>query len=96
MSIYNNNLYWISDNNLYQLSSFQIDSRLPQTAFIEGLGTQNTLIYNAVISPKNGRLLFADALDYQQEGYIFEYDLQTKREVERYKVGVIPNDICFK
>lgn len=96
LSIYNNDLYWISDNNLYQLSSFQTDSRLPQTAFIEGLGTQNTLIYNAVISPKNGRLLFADALDYQQEGYIFEYDLQTKREVERYKVGVIPNDICFK
>lgn len=96
LSIYNNNLYWISENNLYQLSSFQIDSRLPQTAFIEGLGTVNTLIYNAVISPKNGRLLFADALDYQQEGYIFEYDLQTKREIERYKVGVIPNDICFK
>ncbi len=96
LSSYNNNLYWIFDNNLYQLSSFQTDSRLPQSAFIEGLGTQNTLIYNAVISPKNGRLLFADALDYQQEGYIFEYDLQTKREVERYKVGIIPNDICFK
>ena len=96
LSVYNNNLYWISDNNLYQLSSFQTDSRLPQTPFIEGLGTVNTLIYNAVISPKNGRLLFADALDYQQEGYIFEYDLQTKREVERYKVGIIPNDICFK
>jgi YVTN family beta-propeller protein len=96
LSIYNNNLYWISDNNLYQLSSFQVDSRLPQTPFIEGLGTQSTLIYNAVISPKNGRLLFADALDYQQEGYIFEYDLQTKREVESYKVGIIPNDICFK
>ncbi|AFM05172.1 hypothetical protein Fleli_2819 [Bernardetia litoralis DSM 6794] len=96
LSIYNNNLYWVSYNNLYQLSSFQTDSRLPQTPFIEGLGTQNTLIYNAVISPKNGRLLFADALDYQQEGYIFEYDLQTKREVERYKVGIIPNDICFK
>lgn len=96
LSMYNNDLYWISDNSLYQLSSFQIDSRLPQTPFIEGLGTQSTLIYNAVISPKNGRLLFADALDYQQEGYIFEYDLQTKREVERYKVGVIPNDICFK
>ncbi|WP_338792551.1 DUF5074 domain-containing protein [Bernardetia sp. MNP-M8] len=96
LNIYNNDLYWISDTNLYQLSSFQIDSRLPQTAFIEGLGTVNTLIYNAVVSPKNGRLLFADALDYQQEGYIFEYDLQSKREVERYKVGVIPNDICFK
>lgn len=96
LSIYNNNLYWISENNLYQLSSFQTDSRLPQSPFIEGLGTVNTLIYNAVISPKNGRLLFADALDYQQEGYIFEYDLQTKREVERYKVGIIPNDICFK
>jgi len=96
LSIYNNDLYWISENNLYQLSSFQIDSRLPQTPFIEGLGTQNTLIYNAVISPKNGRLLFADALDYQQEGYIFEYDLQTKREVERYKVGIIPSDICFR
>lgn len=96
LSIYNNNLYWVSNNNLYQLSTFQLDSRLPQTAFIEGLGTSNTLIYNAVISPKNGRLLFADALDYQQEGYIFEYDLQTKREVERYKVGVIPSDICFK
>ncbi|WP_375562321.1 YncE family protein [Bernardetia sp. OM2101] len=96
LSIYNNDLYWISDNNLYQISSFQVDSRLPQTPFIEGLGTVNTLIYNAVISPKNGRLLFADALDYQQEGYIFEYDLQTKREVERYKVGIIPNDICFK
>ena len=96
LSMYNNDLYWIMDNNLYQLSSFQTDSRLPQIPFIEGLGTQNTLIYNAVISPKNGRLLFADALDYQQEGYIFEYDLGTKREVERYKVGVIPNDICFK
>ncbi|WP_291726523.1 YncE family protein [Bernardetia sp.] len=96
LSMYNNDLYWIMDNNLYQISSFQIDSRLPQIPFIEGLGTQNTLIYNAVISPKNGRLLFADALDYQQEGYIFEYDLANKREVERYKVGVIPNDICFK
>ncbi len=96
LSIYNNDLYWIYDNDLYQISTFQTDSRLPQTPFIEGLGTQNSLIYNAVISPKNGRLLFADALDYQQEGYIFEYDLQTKREVERYKVGIIPNDICFK
>jgi len=82
-------LYWLNNGHVY---SMQInDEQLPLQAFISGNGKNfyGLDFYNA----KNS-LIVTDAKDYLQQGDVLMYDTYGKL-LNTYKVGLIPNEICF-
>jgi DNA-binding beta-propeller fold protein YncE len=54
-----------------------------------------SLVYNLAHDPKNPHIYLADALDYVQEGIVWQYHSRTGQLLGQYSVGVIPNDFCF-
>lgn len=52
-----------------------------------------TTFYNLVISPTN-TIYICDALDYKQDGYIYEYTDKGEK-VNEYKMGISPQAILF-
>lgn len=50
--------------------------------------------YGLGISPHNGHIYLADAIDYQQKGVVLEYDTQGTL-LSSFQVGVIPNGFLF-
>jgi hypothetical protein len=47
------------------------------------------------VSPKNGDVYVADAIDYQQQGMIYRYT-EAGELVDEFYVGIIPGAFCWK
>lgn len=82
-------LYWINDD----IWSMDVtDNRMPVRPIIESRGTK---YYGLTISPDNGDIYIADAIDYQQQGIIYRYNQQGEL-VDEFYVGIIPGAFCWK
>lgn len=82
-------IYWINSD----VWAMSVDAeRLPVRPFVEYSGT---LYYGLTVSPYNGDVYVADAIDYQQPGKIYRYTSRGER-VDEFYVGVIPGAFCWK
>ncbi|MBQ8564971.1 MAG: YncE family protein [Bacteroidaceae bacterium] len=82
-------LYWLNDD-VWAMSVD--DDRLPVRPFLESRGT---IYYGLTVSPANGDVYVADAIDYQQPGKIYRYASDGVLQDEFY-AGIIPGAFCWK
>ncbi len=82
-------LYWLNDD-VWAMSVD--DDRLPVRPFLESRGT---IYYGLTVSPANGDVYVADAIDYQQPGKIYRYTSDGVLQDEFY-AGIIPGAFCWK
>lgn len=81
-------LYWINDD----IWEMDVDSRrLPARPVIESRGTK---YYGLTVSPADGDIYVADAIDYQQQGIIYRYSGDGRLKAQFY-TGVIPGAYCW-
>lgn len=82
-------LYWIN-NDVWAMS---VDAeRVPVRPFVEYKGT---IYYGLTVSPHNGDVYVADAIDYQQQGKVYRYSSQGKL-IDEFYVGITPGAFCWK
>lgn len=82
-------LYWIEDD----VWTMSVDSdELPDTPLIASKGT---IYYGFTISPENGDVYVADAIDYMQPGVIYRYDASGNYKSE-FSTGVTPGAFAWK
>lgn len=82
-------LFWINGD----VWKMDINSeRLPVKPFIE---SRDTRYYALTVSPADGDVYVADAIDYQQQGMIYRYSSDGLLLGEFY-VGVTPGAFCWK
>lgn len=82
-------LYWIN-NDVWRMSVTA--SRVPVRPF---LPYRETKYYGLTVSPADGDVYVADAIDYQQQGIVYRYGADGKQKDEFY-VGIIPGAFCWK
>lgn len=82
-------LYWINDD-IWEMSVDALE--LPHTPFIK---SQGTIYYGLTVSPENGDVYIADAIDYQQQGMILRYSAEGE-PLDSFYVGIIPGAFCWK
>lgn len=82
-------LYWINDD-IWEMS-VDADS-LPDDPFLNAAGT---IYYGLTVSPYNGDVYIADAIDYQQQGMILRYSAKGEK-LDSFYVGIIPGAFCWK
>jgi DNA-binding beta-propeller fold protein YncE len=82
-------LYYI-DNGIYRMSIS--DASLPVKPFREARGK---MIYKMGVDPRNGRIFFTDAVDYQQKGYIVQLR-PDGTQADSVRADIIPGSFCFK
>lgn len=82
-------LYWINDG-IWKMGVQ--DSRLPVRPFLE---SRNTKYYGLTVSPFDGDVYVADAIDYQQQGIIYRYSPSGKL-LDEFYVGITPGAFCWK
>ncbi len=84
-----NMLYWI-DGGIWRMP---IDSdRLPDAPVIP---TRDTKYFGLTVSPYDGDIYVADAIDYQQPGVIYRYTAEGDL-IGSFTVGVNPTAFCWK
>lgn len=82
-------IYWINDD----VWCMDIAAtRLPVRPWLESRGTR---YYALTVSPADGDVYVADAIDYQQQGVIYRYSPEARLKDEFY-VGVTPGAFCWK
>lgn len=82
-------LYWINDD-IWEMS---VDAEnLPDEPFLNAAGT---IYYGLTVSPYNGDVYIADAIDYQQQGMILRYSAKGEK-LDSFYVGIIPGAFCWK
>lgn len=82
-------IYWINGD----IWSMDVaDESLPVTPLIESKGTR---YYGLTVSPHDGDVYVADAVDYQQRGKIYRYS-STGRLISDFYVGITPGSFCWK
>jgi DNA-binding beta-propeller fold protein YncE len=65
---------------------------LPATSFIRQYAHS---FYKLGINPVNGDVFVTDAIDYQQNGFVYIYNNKGD-SLKTYRVGIIPGSMCFK
>ena len=65
---------------------------IPTEAFIHSNGN---LFYGLDINPVNGTIWVTDALDYVQNGKVYQYSSSVGTLIKSYDAGRIPGEICF-
>ena len=65
---------------------------LPTTPFLPSKGT---IYYGLTISPENGDVYVADAIDYVQQGKIYRYSASGDY-IDEFYAGIIPGAFCWK
>ncbi len=83
-------LYYLSHTGLKKISI--TDSLLSATDFIS---SQNRNIYGFSVNPSNGEIYLCDAIDFQQNGRIYQY-AASGALLNDFSVGIIPGDVYFK
>lgn len=82
-------LYWIDDD----VWSMSVDSgELPERPIIESRGT---IYYGLTVSPDTGDIYVADAIDYQQPGTIYRYNMHGELQ-SHFSTGVNPGAFAWK
>ena len=82
-------LYWIN-KDIWRMS---VDAeRVPVRPVLK---YRDTKYYGLTVSPKNGDVYVADAIDYQQQGMIYRYTKDGEL-VDEFYVGIIPGAFCWK
>ena len=82
-------LYWINDD----IWAMDVTAeRVPVRPVIESRGTK---YYGLTVSPTNGDIYVADAIDYQQQGAVYRYTAEGEL-VDEFYVGIIPGAFCWK
>ena len=82
-------LYWINDD----IWAMDVTAeRAPVRPVIESRGTK---YYGLTVSPTNGDIYVADAIDYQQQGAVYRYTAEGEL-VDEFYVGIIPGAFCWK
>ena len=82
-------VYWLNGG----VWSMDIDDRfLPSDPLIQPRGT---IFYALTISPDDGDIYVADAIDYQQPGRIYRFSPAGSEKASFY-VGVTPGSFCWK
>jgi hypothetical protein len=92
LSIDGDNIYYYlkegaQDGKIYQFDSNTV-SALPASEYMTYASAYNMEI-------NDGKLYISDAKDFQQEGEVIIYDINTKAELSRKTVGIIPGDFGF-
>ena len=82
-------LYWLSDDVWTMDVSASV---LPGRPFLEYRGTK---YYGLTVDPTNGEVYVADAIDYQQQGFIYRYSPAGKL-IDEFYVGITPGAFCWK
>jgi YVTN family beta-propeller protein len=67
-------------------------SALPAKPFRQSGGRQ---IYKLGVDPRNGRIFYTDAMDYQQKGYVLQLNSNGFPK-DSCKADIIPGSLCFK
>ncbi|MBQ9137075.1 MAG: YncE family protein [Alistipes sp.] len=84
-----NTLYWINDD----IWAMDVTAdRVPVRPIVESRGTK---FYGLTVSPTNGDIYVADAIDYQQQGIVYRYTAAGEL-VDEFYVGIIPGAFCWK
>ena len=84
-----NRLYWINDD----IWAMDVSAdRLPTQPVISSRGT---IYYGLTVSPENGDIYVADAVDYSQQGMVYRYSAAGE-ELDSFYVGIIPGAFCWK
>jgi YVTN family beta-propeller protein len=82
-------LYYLN-NDVYRMSIN--DTQLPASAYINSSGR----IYYAIgISPQDEDIYLSDAIDYNQQGKVYVYDIGTTTPIDTFAAGVIPGAFWF-
>lgn len=93
LRIFNDTLYFIN-RNIYRMSIH--DSQLPQEAFIASPYSDDYGgFYSLGIHPITSDIYVADAIDYQQNGIVYQYNSNGEL-LNSFKTGVNPGYFCFK
>lgn len=82
-------LYWIN-RDIWQMGVD--DDRVPVRPFVEYRGTK---FYGLTVSPRNGDVYVADAIDHQQQGIVYRYT-SSGEPVDQFYAGVTPGAFCWK
>jgi len=53
------------------------------------------LFYGLGINPDNGNLFVSDAVDYVQNGWVYQYNQSNGKLIKTYPAGRIPGSFCF-
>lgn len=82
-------IFWINDD----IWEMDINATtLPSTPFLSSKGT---IYYGLTVSPENGDVYIADAIDYVQQGKIYRYSA-TGEYIDEFYAGIIPGAFCWK
>lgn len=84
-----NKIYWLKDD----VWEMDVNAEsLPDTPILPSRGT---LYYGLTVSPDNGDIYVADAVDYQQKGMIYRYS-SAGELIESFSVGITPAAFAWK
>jgi len=82
-------LYFIRDG-IFQMPVTA--ATLPTQAIIP---SQGRLFYGLGINPANGNIFASDAVDYVQNGWVYQFSSSNGQLLHSYQVGRIPGSFCF-
>ena len=82
-------IYWINED-IWRMNVN--DESLPVTPF---LPTKGTIYYGLTVSPYNGDVYVADAIDYVQMGKIYRYSA-VGDSIDEFYAGIIPGAFAWK
>ena len=82
-------LYWLNDD----VWEMDVTAEcVPSEPFLPYNGT---LYYGLTVSPYNGDVYVADAIDYVQQGKVYRYSKE-RELLDSFYVGIIPGAFCWK
>lgn len=82
-------LYYLRDNGLYRININTVSA--PTSPFI---AQGSRLFYGFSVDPTTDEIYICDAIDYQQKGVVYRYDI-AGNQVDAFKTGIIPGDVYF-
>ena len=80
---------WFINNNIYCICIN--DNQLPATPIIY---KKNRLFYSMEVYAPNSELYISDAIDYNQNGYIYRFT-SNGNVIDSLRAGIIPGYFCF-
>jgi DNA-binding beta-propeller fold protein YncE len=80
---------WFINNHIYSITIN--DNQLPATPVIY---KKNRLFYSMEVNAANNELYISDAIDYNQNGYIYRFTTNGS-VIDSLRAGIIPGYFCF-